>query len=296
MLPRLLVSLSGGETSAYMTYRILKEWQGRYEMRVVFANTGQENDQTLDFVRRCDEELGFPTVWVESVTYPNQRKASGHRVVTFPTATRDASLFETMIQKYGIPNQSFPHCTRELKLNPIRSYLEAEGWKKGSYTTAIGIRADEFDRMSISRVKNKIIYPLIEDWPTTKPQVNYFWTTQGFRLKLKGYQGNCKWCWKKSDRKLFTLMGESPEIFDAPSRLESLYSTVGPEFNRGESPRPRTFWRKCRTTSQMFEDYSLARERGFHPASDDSVVFDASLDLGGGCEESCEVFSDQDLC
>lgn len=60
--PRLLVLFSGGRTSAYMTYRILKEYADQYEIVVCFANTGRENPETLDFVRDCDQHFGFNTV------------------------------------------------------------------------------------------------------------------------------------------------------------------------------------------------------------------------------------------
>ena len=57
-------SFSGGRTSAYMTYWMLNEWKDRdkYEMIVVFANTGKEREETLDFVEKCDKAFGFNVV------------------------------------------------------------------------------------------------------------------------------------------------------------------------------------------------------------------------------------------
>jgi hypothetical protein len=34
---------------------------------VVFANTGQEREETLEFVKQCDDHFGFGTVWIEGV-------------------------------------------------------------------------------------------------------------------------------------------------------------------------------------------------------------------------------------
>lgn len=61
-IKKLLISFSGGETSAYMTYSLLEQFKDWYDIQVVFANTGEENEATLDFVNRCDKELGFNVV------------------------------------------------------------------------------------------------------------------------------------------------------------------------------------------------------------------------------------------
>ncbi|MGF2255070.1 hypothetical protein ACE5I6_16715, partial [Yersinia ruckeri] len=58
---KLLVLNSGGETSAFMTRQLLTKCADEYEMIVCFANTSQENNETLDFVRDCDVNFGFNT-------------------------------------------------------------------------------------------------------------------------------------------------------------------------------------------------------------------------------------------
>lgn len=297
---RLFISFSGGETSAYMTQLIMNsDYRSRYdEVVIVFANTGQENEQTLDFVERCDKYFGWQVHWVEAVVYPG-RKSPGGRKVSFETASREGEPFEQAIKKYGIPNSKFKDCTRNLKLNPMISYLRGAGWKPGSYDTAIGIRVDEIDRVSSSQKDRRIVYPLIQWRPTTKPQINEFWRKMPFRLQLAGYQGNCKWCWKKSMRKHFQLIDENPAQFDFPRRMEREYGLIGPEFHKKSMDRPlrdgysRTFFRGNLSVDDLFR---LRDEKGsaFVPPSDDAQVFDATLDLGGGCEESCEVFADED--
>lgn len=305
---RLLISFSGGETSAYMTWWILAYASHLWgEIVIVFANTGQENKETLEFVDMCDRLLfapfGYRVVWIEAVQIHGERKSATFRVVDFETADRDGKVFEDAIKKYGIPNQKRPSCTRDLKLTPIQAFTKSLGWNKGEYDTAIGIRADEIDRISVDSEKNRIIYPLIKSkrWhgqDTTKPQINTWWASKPFRLKLKGYQGNCRWCWKKSFRKHLTLIGEKPEIYDFPRRMEAEYGLVGAEFNKPDNPVAegyrRTFFRGNKSTDDLFEMY---RNRGndFVPAEDDAVVYDDELDQAGGCgdSESCEVFSDE---
>ena len=49
-----------------MTYKILNNLDSLpyQNVAVVFANTGQEHDKTLDFVNNCDKHLGFNTTYL----------------------------------------------------------------------------------------------------------------------------------------------------------------------------------------------------------------------------------------
>lgn len=279
----LLISFSGGESSALMTYKILNELHqmngglaDRYEnVLVVFANTGEENEQTLEFVDECDKRFGFNTVWVEAVVHPEKGVGTTHRIVTFETASRSGEPYEDVIKKYGIPNKNYPHCTRELKTAPIYSYIRSVGWSLGTFDVAIGIRIDEIKRKDKAAHLKGLIYPLCDWEPITKRDVNIFWSRQPFRLRLTGYQGNCKWCWKKSYRKLLTIMDESPDKFLFPERMEQ-YGAV----NQSATHGPRRFFRGHKTVQDL---------RAMHEAGDWERAMDDSLDIDEGCVESCEI-------
>lgn len=277
---RLLASFSGGRTSAFMTKWLLDNKSDEYDIKVVFANTGQEHEKTLEFVQKCDEAFNFGVVWVESVAQ-ERGKASGHRIVTFDTASRNGEPFEAMIEKYGIPNTSFPHCTREMKLNPIKSYLASIGWAPGSYESAVGIRTDELRRVSKTASDSRIIYPLVDMLPTDKQDVNDWFDEQPVNLDLLEHQGNCTWCWKKSFAKHFQLIGEAPEIYDFPRRMEAQHGRTGAGAMHGSG---RVFFRSNTSTVQLFK---LA-EFGALPRAIDPRQMD--LDLNGGCSESCEMY------
>lgn len=294
MRKKLLISFSGGETSAYMAQWLWNHKQDEFQMKFVFANTGQENEQTLEFVEKCSTHFGFPVVWIEAVTDPRNGVGQSFKIVEFETASRDGEPFEAVIAKHGIPNMKTPHCTRDLKERPINKYAKSIGWN--DCKIAIGIRADEFDRINLN--DDRLIYPLITMREMTKPKINFWWNQQPFRLELKGYQGNCKWCWKKSDKKLLKIASENKDAFEFPARMEKKYQMYVPESRlkrmqeRGEKPNlPVMFFRGNKSVKDILD---LAKDFTGNVV-DDSIkyTYQTSLfetDLVGS--ESCEIFSE----
>lgn len=275
--PRLFVSVSGGLSSCFMAHKLAKEYRDQYELVFGFANTAQENEETLVFMDRCDREWDLGVVWLESSVYFTERKATGHRIVTFETATRQGEPYEDVIKKYGIPNKTFPHCTRELKLNPMKSFLVSIGWTRGTYQSAVGIRSDEPKRLRVDAEKAGIVYPLAHWFPRTKPEINEWWEDQPFHLGLEDYRGNCKWCWKKSTTKLVRIAQETPDVYDFPARMEREYPKAGHNTNPNYS---RTFFRGGMSTNGLITLAGMAQKQ--------AVKFDPDED--SGCAESCEAF------
>lgn len=291
MKPNLLISFSGGETSAYMTKWILENERDQWnEVLVVFANTSKENEQTLEFIKRCDDEFGFGTVWIEPTFDETHR--DGFRVVDFETANRNGDVFESMVRAYGLSNFAWPHCTRELKTRPIRAF--ARTIIGGSYWTAIGIRSDEVDRVNENRIENRFIYPLVE-MNVTRNNINAFWANHPWRLELKGYEGNCDLCWKKSLRSQMTIIKETPHKADWWIEMERKYGDyIPPHANRSNNDPPKSFKRNL-TVEQIVKNAQLYP---FKPADDyarptpemQTTLFGHNIDRGFGCDESCEPF------
>ena len=271
MKKKLLVSFSGGETSAFMAQWLWKHKQDEYEMLFVFANTGQENEETLQFVDKCENEFGFKINWIECDVKDGKGNGTSFTLTNFKNAKRNGEPFEQVIKKYGIPNPAFLHCTRELKMNPIKAFAKSI-WGKEKYYLAIGIRVDEFDRMNDKFRELRIIYPLILEIPMTKPKINFWWKQQSFRLNLKGYQGNCVTCYKKSDKKLFQIAKENPSAFNFFDRMEQ-------EFGNGQQ-----IFRQNRTTKQILEQ---AKDWNGN-VIDDSQNITIQTDL---FSENCEAFT-----
>lgn len=280
MKNKLLISFSGGRTSGYMTHKLLRELSNRVDARVVFANTGQEDSRTLEFVHSCEKIFGWDIFWVEASVNPEKGKGTSHSIVTYDTASRLGQPFEKVISKYGIPNNSMPHCTRELKLNPIRSLCKSWGWKRGSYSSAVGIRADEIDRMSSYAEKENLIYPLVK-WGIKKSDVLDWWSKQNFDLNIPEHRGNCVWCWKKSYRKLVQVYREDPNIFNFPKLMENKFGNVGAMANR--TGKQQFFFRGHNSVNDI-RDMAASDHVGFEDPNFEEQ-----------CAESCEVFNDSSL-
>ena len=71
---RVLVSISGGRTSALMAYLIKKRFEDTHELLFVFANTSREKEETLVFLDQCDKAFGLNVVWVEAKVHFGTRK------------------------------------------------------------------------------------------------------------------------------------------------------------------------------------------------------------------------------
>lgn len=283
----LFISFSGGRTSAYMTKWLLGNKRSDYdEVVVLFANTGQEDERTLEFVNKCDIEFGLNVVWLEADVQHGRRVGTKYKVTNFKSASRNGEPFEQVIIKYGISNKAYPHCTRELKLAPMNTYIrESLGWKKGEYEVAIGIRADEMDRVSSKMEEENIIYPLCENHKMSKKMVNDWWKKQSFDLGIHEHEGNCLFCWKKSKRKLLTLAVDRPTIFDFPKKMERKYGLNGHNIDETK----RKFFRNHQSTIQLLNESKKEFER-FDPENIKYKKYNAEMDGANGCSESCEVY------
>lgn len=268
-MKNILVSFSGGETSAYMSWIFKNEYKDK-NLVFVFANTGQEREETLVFVKEVSREFDLNVVWIEAKVNPIKGKRTTYNEVNFKTACRDERLFVEMVKKYGLPNKCYPHCTRELKLQAITAFGK-DYFNGEDYQNAVGIRADEYRRVSDYAQKEfGVIYPLVKKF-IIKSDVKEFFKGRNIQLGLKEHQGNCKWCWKKSFNKLCRIWEENPEYFNVPWMLEKKYSLAGHNIDG----TPRMLFRERKTTQDIIK---MAEEKADNP----------NMYIDDGCNESCE--------
>lgn len=278
---KLLVSFSGGRTSAYMLWWIFNKWQSQsnYDIYVVFANTGKEDEKTLEFVNKCEYEWDIHIEWIEYRSASAKGYSVNPKITGFKTASRNGEPFEELISIKGIPTTNAPFCSTILKQRTIRAYARQLGWKPKDYITAIGIRIDEIDRMNPEFRKERIWYPLISDVPTTKKQVNDFWDSQSFNLECHPDLGNCDCCWKKDLKRLVRIVKEHPEKTYWWKDMSKKYGHFNPR-NTNLKP-PFNFYRG---NMNLYDIEALS-------ASPVHIIEQkAQQNQLNGCGESCEAF------
>lgn len=216
MIPN-VISFSGGRSSAYMTSRLLEEG-GDYI--ILFANTGKEHPETLNFIQRMSEHWQHEIVWLE---YCSINK---FKIVDYKSASRHGEPFKALIEKRKyLPNVMTRFCTGDLKVKPIMRYLKSIGIK--TYNNILGIRYDEptrWGKLLLNQQKESYynILPMV-DWKTTKQDVIDYWKQRPeLDLQIKSEQGNCDLCFLKGKRKLINLIKDNPSLANWWQEMEQL--------------------------------------------------------------------------
>jgi 3'-phosphoadenosine 5'-phosphosulfate sulfotransferase (PAPS reductase)/FAD synthetase len=214
-----VISFSGGRTSGYMLWRILQahQWILPDDVKVVFANTGKEMPETLDFVRDCGVHWNVPIHWVEYRAKTDDGKQIA--MVNYETASRKGEPFAALIDdRRYLPNPVARMCTAELKIRVMHRFIKSV-FGYDEWTTCIGMRADEQRRVaklansSEGKYETRIAPLAIAG--LTVADVGEFWSRQIFDLKLpnmngRTMHGNCDLCFLKGAKQIYALIREEP--------------------------------------------------------------------------------------
>jgi len=180
----IVLSVSGGETSMMMA-GLLKATLPFHNIVCIFANTGCENDETLDFVHKCDQAFNLNVVWIEAVTNPEHGKGVTHRITSYEKAYRAHQYkhpehpFHAHIRKNGIPNMARPQCSDRLKESAIEHYKKVNGFRGVPHS--LGMRADE-----PLRVMPKSIRTILETIDVTPEEFK----GMEYQARLNAYTGS----------------------------------------------------------------------------------------------------------
>lgn len=231
-----LISFSGGRTSAYMLWRIIMAYGGKLpdDIFVVFANTGREREETLRFVHECEVHFGIRIWWIELNGTRGRKVAPEDRIdiVGYNSASRRGEPFRKLIVTKGyLPNAVTRFCTAELKIDAMKQFMLAQGFK--TWINVVGLRADEMKRVmkqvlrSSSGKERWTSYCPLAYAGVTEPVVWRHWLgrnldprnlvhplPQGFDLGIRRYEGNCTACFLKGFEVLAHSEREQPGLLD----------------------------------------------------------------------------------
>mgnify|MGYP003862152425 CR=1 FL=1 len=204
-----------------MLWRILQAHGGTLpdDVRVMFANTGKEMPETLDFVEECSVRWQVPIIWVEYRQKVDGKKQ--HAIVTHATASRNGEPFSALIESRNyLPNVVARFCTVEMKIRSMHRVIREWGWD--SWTSCVGIRADEQRRVAKLSARrgadtpDEIAIAPLAEAGVTVADVGKFWGEQPFDLRLpnmngRTMHGNCDLCFLKGAKQVYALIREQPK-------------------------------------------------------------------------------------
>ena len=209
-----LISFSGGRTSGFMLHEIIDTMEVQpHDVYVVFANTGKELPETLDFVKKC-ETWGWDITWIEwTLEKPK------FQVVNYETADRTGKPLADLIgQKQQNPKALRRFCTEHAKVITMKRFMKSKGHKH--WTSVVGLRYDEGYRLLKMYARNDDekqpwtnYAPLSKD-KIVKDDVMEFWSKQPFDLGLEPFESNCDLCFLKSRNLRRELIRRRPWIAD----------------------------------------------------------------------------------
>lgn len=214
------------------------------------------------------DDIGFPEQagWIRG----GRESLNGRGVfveVDLLTASRKGEPFQVLLEareQYRMTVKGLPGvlpcpvqrmCTGELKIRTMNRFC-AQLWGEKHHTehnVALALRADEGQRIETTLkadlVGGEPYFPMA-DAGIKREDVAAFWAKQPFRLGLKGYEGNCRYCFMKKVGAVETLIREDPGGADWWAEWEE---RTGDFFRRDRSSYREMQW-QARHQLQMFDE------------------------------------------
>ena len=278
-------SVSAGYSSVMMALKI-KEWYPDHNIIYAMANISKERPESLHFMNECDKYFGLNMTWVEAVFNMKSGDGVDFKIVSFEDLKTKGEIYEQGIKKLGIASKINPWCNRDMKIVPLKKFADSV-FGLNNYSIAVGLRADEMDRVKEAYLINNTFYPLIDNGITTKDR-NKFWSDKPIQINLPAYKGNCDLCFKKSNRKLMTIIKEEPDVIDWWKEMTKKYGKIAienkPAYNSYAENGGMNFFRNNISIEELTEMAS----KPFRMMNDEYIyendLFDQEDDCGAGCQ------------
>ncbi len=294
-----LISFSGGRTSAYMLYQVLRAHGGVLPdyVFVVFCNTGKERIETLRFVYECGVRWGVDIWWLEWADREGRGTPAEDRftVVGFNSASRNGEPFMALVRRKGyLPNAVTRFCTAELKIDTMKQFMMSRGFE--TWINMVGLRADERKRVMKQVLRNAsgkerwISYCPLALAGVVERVVWRFWLgrnndprkleyhlPQGFDLGLRRYEGNCDGCFLKGFEILCQSEREQPGVLGWWAEAEAEV----------------TFLKAKASGARFVTEYSYAQMARIAEATPPIADFDALRPVSD-CTSACAVDDDDE--
>jgi hypothetical protein len=279
-------SVSAGYSSVMMAIK-LKEWYPDHNIIYAMANTSKERKESLEFMNECDKYFGLNMTWIET-KFNKRGDGVDFKVVDFKDLKVNGEIFEEGIKKLGIPCKINKWCNRDMKIMPLKKFADSI-FGLNNYSIAVGLRADELDRVKKDYKENNTFYPLMDKGITTKDR-NKFWSLQPIKIKIPAFKGNCDLCFEKSNRKLATIIKQDPKTsewwIDMTKKYSQLLIDEKPSYNSFAENGGMNFYRNNLSIFELIE----MSKKPFRQATDEYVYENDLFDLEGDCGSGCQVF------
>ena len=277
-------SVSAGYSSVMMAIKI-KEWYPDHNIIYAMANVSKERAESLHFMNECDKYFGLNITWIEAVFNMKSGDGVDFKIVSYKELKRDGEIYEQGIKKLGIASKINPWCNRDMKIVPLKKFADSI-FGLNNYSIAVGLRSDEMDRVKDAYLTNNTFYPLLDNGITTKER-NKFWKDKPIQITIPAYKGNCDMCFKKSNRKLMTIINEEPDIINWWEEMTVKYSKIPIEgkdsYNYYAENGGMNFFRNNISIQELVNMAS----NPFRKMTDEYVyendLFDIEEDCGSGC-------------
>lgn len=209
---RHILALSGGKDSSALAVYM----RGKVEnMEYVFCDTGEELDETYEYISKLQDFLCSKITWLKS--------------------EKD---FRYYLDLYNgvLPDARTRWCTRMLKLKPYEDFIGYD-----PVISYVGIRADEPNRKGYISTKPNIrpVFPFVED-NIRLEDVERILKESG--LGVPRYyewrsRSGCYFCFFQQKREWIGLKKVHPDLFEKAKAFEKIDPETGRQYtwNEGES-------------------------------------------------------------